>query len=112
MAPFAWSRMTSSIRVDSPEQQVRVDRMKLMTPETNAPLVVFLASAAAEGITGQVFASRMNELFLFSAMRPVRSVHSAEGWTPETIAERAMPAMRGGLVAAERSPEVFSWDPI
>ncbi|WP_290690397.1 MULTISPECIES: SDR family NAD(P)-dependent oxidoreductase [unclassified Haematobacter] len=112
VAPFAWSRMTSSIRVDSPEQQVRVDRMKLMTPETNAPLVVFLASAAAEGITGQVFASRMNELFLFSAMRPVRSVHSAEGWTPETIAERAMPAMRGGLVAAERSPEVFSWDPI
>lgn len=60
--------------------------MKRMTPETNAALMVFLASRAAEGITGQIFASRLNELFLFSQTRP-RSVHAADGWAPELIAE-------------------------
>lgn len=112
VAPFAWSRMTSSIPPTTPEEEARVERMKRMTPETNAPLVVFLASAAAQGITGQVFAARLNELFLFNAMRPVRSVQSQEGWTPTRIAERVLPAFKSSLVPMERSGDVFSWDPI
>jgi NAD(P)-dependent dehydrogenase (short-subunit alcohol dehydrogenase family) len=112
VAPFAWSRMTNSIPANTPEEQARVERMKRMTPETNAPLVVFLASAAAEGVTAQIFASRLNELFLFSQTRPVRSVHLAEGWTPELIAERALPALRPAFTATERSGDVFAWDPI
>lgn len=112
VAPFAWSRMTNSIPANSPEEQARVDRMKRMTPETNAPLVVFLASRAAETVTGQIFASRLNELFLFNQTRPIRSVHTADGWTPELIAERALPALRPGFVPAERSGDVFAWDPM
>ncbi|WP_456815221.1 SDR family NAD(P)-dependent oxidoreductase [Bradyrhizobium sp. USDA 4529] len=112
VAPFAWSRMTNSIPANSPEEQARVDRMKRMTPETNAPLVVFLASRAAETVTGQIFASRLNELFLFSQTRPIRSVHAANGWTPQLIAERALPALRPGFVPAERSGDVFAWDPM
>lgn len=112
VAPFAWSRMTNSIPAKTPEEHARVERLKQMTPETNAPLVVFLASEAAEGVTAQIFASRLNELFLFSQTRPIRSVHCAEGWTPERIAERALPALRTGFVEAERSGDVFSWDPV
>lgn len=112
IAPFAWSRMTDSIPAKTPEEQARVERLKRMTPETNAPLAVFLASDAASEITGQIFAARLNEVFLFSQTRPVRSVHASEGWTPQALAERALPAFRSSLTPPERSGDVFSWDPI
>jgi NAD(P)-dependent dehydrogenase (short-subunit alcohol dehydrogenase family) len=112
IAPFAWSRMTSSIPAETPEQKARVAKLQAMGPEKNAPLAVYLASDAARDITGQVFAARHNELFVFSQPRPVRGVHKADGWTPETIAEHGMPALRGGFVPLDRSPDVFSWDPV
>ncbi len=112
IAPFAWSRMTSSIPAETPEQKARVAKLQAMGPEKNAPLAVFLASDAASRITGQIFAARHNELFIFNHPRPVRGVHRAEGWTPETIAEHGMPALSGHLAPLDRSPDVFSWDPV
>ncbi len=94
IAPFAWSRMTDSIPAETPEQKARVDKLQRMTPEKNAPLAVYLASDAAREVTGQVFAARHHELFLMSQSRPLRSVHSEHGWTPESIAEHGMPALR------------------
>ncbi len=111
IAPFAWSRMTSSIPAETPEQQARVAKLQQMTPDKNAPLAVFLASDAAADVTGQVFAARLNELFLFNQMRPVRSLHR-DPWTPEAIAEQALPALRPGLVPLDRSQDVFAWDPV
>ena len=111
IAPFAWSRMTSSIPASTPEQQARVAKLQQMTPDKNAPLAVFLASDAAEGFTGQVFATRHNEIFLMSQSRPLRSVHRGEGWTPALIAEHAAPALRASLVPLDRSQDVFAWDP-
>ncbi|MFH5924937.1 SDR family NAD(P)-dependent oxidoreductase [Roseomonas xinghualingensis] len=112
IAPFAWSRMTSSIPAETPEQKARVEKLKRMTPEKNAPLAVFLASDAAKDVNGQIFAARNNEIFLFSQPRPVRSVHRGEGWTPELIAEHAMPSLRAQFMSLDRSPDVFSWDPV
>jgi NAD(P)-dependent dehydrogenase (short-subunit alcohol dehydrogenase family) len=112
IAPFAWSRMTSSIPAETPEQQARVEKLKRMTPEKNAPLAVFLASDAAADVTGQVFAARNNEIFLMSQPRPLRSAHRGEGWTPELIAEHAMPALRAQFLPLDRSADVFSWDPV
>ncbi len=112
IAPFAWSRMIGSIPTDSPEQQARVAKLQQMTPEKIAPLVVYLASDAAEGVSGQIFAVRNNEVFLMSQPRPLRSVHRGEGWTPETIAEHAVPAMRAGFYPLDVSADVFSWDPV
>jgi NAD(P)-dependent dehydrogenase (short-subunit alcohol dehydrogenase family) len=112
IAPFAWSRMTSSIPAATEAEKARVARLQQMTPDKNAPLAVFLASDAAREVTGQVFAARHNEVFLFSQPRPVRSTHAAEGWTPEAIAERALPALRAHFMPLERSGDVFSWDPV
>jgi len=112
IAPFAWSRMTSSIPAETPEQKARVEKLKRMTPEKNAPLAVFLASDAAKDVNGQIFAARNNELFLFSQPRPVRSAHRSEGWTPELIAEQAWPALRAQATPLDRSADVFSWDPV
>ena len=112
IAPFAWSRMTGSIPTDTPEQQARVEKIKKMTPAKIAPLAVYLLSDAAKAVNAQVFAVRNNEIFLMSQPRPLRSVHHADGWTPQQIAEQAMPALQASFVAMERSADVFSWDPV
>jgi NAD(P)-dependent dehydrogenase (short-subunit alcohol dehydrogenase family) len=112
LSPWAWSRMTSSIPVATPEQRVMAEKLQRMTPDKNAPLAVFLASDAANGITGQVFGTRMNEIYVFSSPRPARIVHRAGGWTPETIAQHAIPALRQAFMPLDTSEEAFSWDPV
>ncbi len=112
IAPFAWSRMIAAIKADTPEQKARVEKLRRMTPDKIAPMAVFLASDRAADITGQIFAVRNNEIFLISQPRPVRSVHRGEGWTAETIAEHAIPALRAHFLPLEVSADVFSWDPV
>ncbi len=112
IAPFAWSRMIGSIPTDTPEQQARVDKIKQMTPNKIAPLAVYLLSDAAREVNAQVFAVRNNEIFLMSQPRPIRSVQRSEGWTPQQIAEHAMPALKASFMGLERSGDVFTWDPV
>jgi NAD(P)-dependent dehydrogenase (short-subunit alcohol dehydrogenase family) len=110
IAPFAYSRMIGSIPTETPDQQARVEKLKDMQTAKIAPLAVFLASD--NDITGQIFAVRANEIFLMSQNRPLRSVHRDGGWTAETIAQQAMPALRAGFYPLDRSQDVFSWDPV
>lgn len=112
IAPFAWSRMTSSIPAETDEEKARVEKLKKMEANKVAPMAVYLASDAASAITAQVFAVRANEIMLMSQPRPLRTVHYSEGWTPELIGEIAVPAMRKHFYALERSPDVIDWDPI
>jgi NAD(P)-dependent dehydrogenase (short-subunit alcohol dehydrogenase family) len=111
IAPSAWTRMTSSIP-DTPENRARIEQRKLVTPDKNAPLAVYLASQAAKGVTGQIFATRMNEIFLMSQSRPLRGIHRDGGWTPQTVADHAIPALRAGFYPLERNEHVFPWDPV
>jgi len=112
VAPFAFSRMIGAIPTDTPEQQARVEKIKQMTPAKIAPICVYLASDQAQAVNAQVFAVRNNEIFLMSQPRPIRSVQRSEGWTPESLAEHGMPALKGSFVPVERSGDVFSWDPV
>ncbi|GAB2907250.1 SDR family oxidoreductase [Paralcaligenes sp. KSB-10] len=112
IAPFAWSRMTSSIPANTPEEKERVQNLQKMEAGKVAPMVVYLGSDAAREVTGQIFAVRANEIMLFSQPRPIRSVHMSDGWTPESIAEVAVPALKHHFFKLERSPEVIDWDPI
>jgi len=112
ISPFASSRMIRSIPTDTPEQQARVEKLKKLDTAQIAPMAAFLASDAAAEVTSQIFAVRGNEIFLMSQPRPVRGMHTAEGWTPETIAERVLPAMKPNFFPLESSAVVFSWDPV
>ena len=112
IAPFAWSAMTSSIPANTPEEKARVEKLKKMEAHKIAPLAVYLVSDEASAVTAQIFSVRANEIMLFSQPRPLRTVHHAEGWTPERVAEIAIPAMRKHFYALERSPDVIDWDPI
>jgi NAD(P)-dependent dehydrogenase (short-subunit alcohol dehydrogenase family) len=111
VAPFAWGRMTGNIPTETPDQIARVGKLKLMTPEKNAPLVVALASDYASAVTGQIFAVRRNEIVLMSQSRPLRSVQRDGGWTPELVRDHAFPALLPSMLPLDRSQDVFSWDP-
>lgn len=112
IAPFAWSRMTDSLPTETEAQRARVAKFQRMEAHKIAPMAVFLASEAASAVNGQIFAVRANEIMLMSQPRPVRSVHMSEGWSAQSIAEVALPAMHSSFMALERSPEVIGWDPI
>ncbi len=112
ISPFAWSRMIGSIPTETPAQQARVDKLKTLGTAQIAPMAAFLASDAAAEVTSQIFAVRGNEIFLMSQSRPIRCMHTDQGWTPETIAQRVLPAMKPSFVALESSGQVFSWDPV
>ncbi|WP_347717385.1 SDR family NAD(P)-dependent oxidoreductase [Sphingomonas sp.] len=112
VAPFAWTRMIDSIPSETPEQQKRVEGLKKLVPEKIAPFVVALASDAGAAVTGQIFAVRNNEISLFSQPRPIRTAHTAEGWTAETIAERVFDQFANDFYPLHRSADVFTWDPV
>ncbi|HTP96850.1 MAG TPA: SDR family oxidoreductase [Burkholderiales bacterium] len=113
IAPSAMSRMIEAIPTNTPEQAAHVEkRRRGMSPAKIAPMAVFLLSDLAAEVTGQIFSVRANEIFLISQPRPIRAAHHSEGWTPELIAERVMPAFKASLVPLERSRDVMPWDPM
>ena len=113
IAPFAWSRMIASIPTETPEAKQRVERLKTMSADKIAPLVVYLASDASKEVTNQIFSVRKNEIVLYNKPRPVRSMTKIEGWTPEAIAEELIPAFHPSFARADEvSAHVFPYDPI
>jgi NAD(P)-dependent dehydrogenase (short-subunit alcohol dehydrogenase family) len=112
IAPFAWTRMIDSIPAETEQEKERIARIRDMTPEKIAPLTVYLASDRAEGITGQIFSVRNNEIYLFNQNRPIRAIHRADGWTPEKLDAQLKGAFAPSFTPPERSGDVFSWDPV
>jgi NAD(P)-dependent dehydrogenase (short-subunit alcohol dehydrogenase family) len=111
IAPFAWTRMVATIP-ETPENKKRIEVNRRLKPERVAPMVVALASDGGRRTTGQIFGVRNNEIYLFSQPRPIRTAHTADGWTPETIVERVLNAFEPSYFPLDRSNEVFTWDPV
>jgi NAD(P)-dependent dehydrogenase (short-subunit alcohol dehydrogenase family) len=113
IAPFAWTRMIATIPIKDEASAKRVDRMKnMMRADQVAQLAVSLASPATKDVSGQIFAARGNEIFLMSQPRPVRGIGKVEGWTPETVAQHAMAALKPSFTDLGATNSVFGWDPI
>ena len=112
IAPFAYTRMISSIPIKDEAQAARVERMKAMRAEDIAPLVTYLGSDAAKEVTGQIFGVRAGEIMIFSQPRPLRSVHHHGGWTPEQVGDIAMPAFKPFFDEPKASSAIFPYDPL
>jgi len=112
IAPFAWTRMIATIPVKDEASAQRVKRMQEgMRADQVAPLAVALAAPGCDA-SGQVFSVRGNEVALFSQPRPIKFVARLEGWTPETLIDHGMPAMKASFTSLEASASVFPYDPV
>ena len=49
---------------------------------------------------------------VMSQSRAVRSVHREEGWTPRSIADHAIPAMKSHFTALQTATDVHNWEPV
>ncbi len=112
ISPFAYSRLIGTLPSETEEQQTRLKKIKQMTPEKIAPLATSLFGDHAADITGQIFAVRNNEIFLMSQPRPIRSVQTSDGWTPETVNSRVFEAFKGSMYGLDVTADVFTWDPV
>jgi len=112
ISPFAWSRLIGTIPMATEAERERVERIKQMTPDKVAAVAVALTADAAKDVSGQIFAVRNNEIFLMGQSRPLRAMQRSEGWTPQSVLDHALPALRPDFYGLDRSADVFSWDPV
>jgi NAD(P)-dependent dehydrogenase (short-subunit alcohol dehydrogenase family) len=92
IVPTAWTRMTETIAIYAPlagrdefPPEVRREHA-LGMPRDCAPLVVFLASDAAAGVTGQAIGIGGDRLSLYSHPAEVAYELRDGGWTADAIA--------------------------
>ncbi|MCC6474421.1 MAG: SDR family oxidoreductase [Burkholderiales bacterium] len=112
VSPTAMSRLTGTIPTSSRGGAERLRQLEKAAPAKIAALVAFLLSDLAREVNGQVIGARANELYVYSQTRPLRLVSRSEGWTAQSIAEVALPALRPAFTPLERTSDVFSWDPL
>lgn len=95
--PMAFTQMVAGIPAMAPYVELLAQGqdlppelragMGLGLPEDVAPLFVFLASQAAQGITGQCIGLGGDKLSLWSHPQEIRYAYSAGGWTAGQIAQ-------------------------
>ena len=85
VAPFAFTRMTESIPPVTEQLRDYLRSAPLAGPGDVAPLVAWLCSDSAAGVTGQVFGARGAEMALWSQPRPVVRLVEGAGWDSQAL---------------------------
>jgi NAD(P)-dependent dehydrogenase (short-subunit alcohol dehydrogenase family) len=93
IAPGAATRMTATVTEAARQKRAQkpgADAPRLppprFEPEDVAPFAVYLASDAAAGINGQIFAVMGGVISLINYPAPLRTITKPGRWTPEEIA--------------------------
>jgi NAD(P)-dependent dehydrogenase (short-subunit alcohol dehydrogenase family) len=94
LAPVAWTRMTQSVPVkDEAAAARRAQMAQAIRPDHPARLSVALVSEAAKNVSGQIFGASGENIILYSQPRPIETLTSEAGWTPQTIISEAFTKM-------------------
>jgi NAD(P)-dependent dehydrogenase (short-subunit alcohol dehydrogenase family) len=112
LAPFAFTRMTESIPPVTDALRAYLATAPQARPHDLGPLVAWLCSPAAAGITGQVLGARGAEVAIWSQPRPVAEACAPEGWEPRTLDERARPGFEPHLTPLESEFDLFGGAPV
>lgn len=111
VAPFAFTRMTESIPPATDQLRNYLRAAPAARPEDVAPLVAWLCSPAAAGLSGQVFGARGAEVTLWSQPRPVVRLVERGGWSIGALTA-ARSRLDTHLVPLESEFDLFGGPPI
>ena len=86
IAPTAATRLLGTVMQGREEEEKAADEFDPMSPAHIAPLVVWLCSDLARGVTGQVFSVSGHRIQLLQGWHPVTQIDAGgENWTPDRI---------------------------
>ena len=113
VAPFAHTRVTETIAPANDEQAAYKARALKVSADHVATVVAYLASAAAEQVSGQVFGVRGREVFLFSQPRPAsRAVNLDGDWDVAGLARAVSDELAGDFYPLTTDLEAFNTNPV
>jgi NAD(P)-dependent dehydrogenase (short-subunit alcohol dehydrogenase family) len=113
VAPFAATRVTQSIQPANAAQAEYKERALRVPPVHVARLVSYLCSQAARNVTGQIFAVRGREVFLFGQPRPVAKVVAPDaGWTTATLRDAVADSLAAHFTDLGTDLEAFNSEPL
>jgi NAD(P)-dependent dehydrogenase (short-subunit alcohol dehydrogenase family) len=113
VAPFAHTRVTDIIQPANDEQAAYKERALRVPPEHVARFVAYLASAAAQDVSGQLFGVRGREVFLFSQPRPAaRLAREDADWTAADLAPAVERTLRPHFTPLSTDLEAFNTEPL
>ncbi|PIU57217.1 MAG: hypothetical protein COS88_01765, partial [Chloroflexi bacterium CG07_land_8_20_14_0_80_51_10] len=81
----AWEKRKAAGVIDSATMAMEKMKGEEFVPENNAPIVAYLASDAGGNITGCAFHVFGNEIRLYDAMWPTRTIYSRGVWTIDEV---------------------------
>ena len=111
VAPFAFTRMTRSIPPVNEQLRTYLRDAPLATPEDVAPLISWLCSPAASGVSGQILGGRGAEVCIWSQPRPLAGAVDADGWTTDRLIASGWPQLEPHLVPLESEFDLFGGPP-
>ncbi|HET9443382.1 MAG TPA: SDR family NAD(P)-dependent oxidoreductase [Acidimicrobiales bacterium] len=111
LVPFAYTRMTESIPPATDRLRDYLATAPQAGPDDVAPVVAWLCSDAAAGLTGQVLGARGAEIALWSQPRPAFRAVEDGGWGPEALTA-ARAAMEVHLVPLESEFDLLGGPPV
>lgn len=112
VAPFAYTRMTESIPPVTEQLRAYLAAAPGATAHDVAPLVAWLCSPAATGVTGQVLGARGAQVALWSQPRPIAQVDEPNGWDIRSLEEIARPVFDPHLTPLESEFDLFGGPPV
>ena len=87
VAPFAFTRMTESIPPATEQLRRYLEAAPAARPHDVAPLVAWLCSSSAAGVSGQIFGARGAEVTLWSQPRPAVGFVDQQGWSADSLTD-------------------------
>ena len=113
VAPFATTRVTETIQPAN-ESQAKYKARALRLPADHvATFVTYLCDEKAQHVSGQLFAVRGREVFIFNQPRPkARTVNTETDWSVDTLAVAVDEDLKSSFTALETDLEAFNTEPV